>query len=555
MRRLMRVRKRKPLPVMVAGIFASFSISARLGAFKALFVALVMICCSASTIAQSREASVNFPTSGSGQAQSLFIRGVVALHNFWYEEAADIFRQAQRLDPNFAMAYWGEAMTYNHPLWAEQNLQNARRVLARLGADQAARADKASTAREKAYLGAIEILFGEGDKFARDVAYSRAMEKLSQEYSQDVEASSFYALSHLGTVRQGDVGFDKQAKAAAILEKIFESNPNHPGAVHYIIHAYDDPEHARLGLAAARRYAEIAALAPHALHMPSHIFVQLGMWDEVASSNEAAFKASDDWVKAKGLSITRRDYHSLSWMHYAYLQQGRYSKARELLAMMRRLAEVTDDYEMNRVYASIAAMYAIENGQEQSVALPGERYDEVAGVLLAKGVSGARNRNLVQAQKAAAALQALRAQNEARGNNYVALVYRINENEITASILAMDQPEKAGELLKETVALEARMDPPSGIPEPMKPSAELYGEILLQLKKPDLAAVQFEAVLQRMPNRSAAVIGAARAYATMGDQKSAAKYYSQFLNTWRLADPDLPQLLEARSFVSRSEAR
>src|ERR1700686_4665080 len=286
---------------------------------------------------QSSLGQVDFPTSGSEKAQAHFLRGVVALHSFWYEEALDEFREATKAEPDFMMGYWGEAMTYNHPLWSdEQQTADARKALEKVSDS------KRLTDRERAYLNGVKVLYGEGDKGARDKAYAVAMEKVYRDYPEDLEAACFYALSLLGSVNRGDRGFLRQMKAGAIALDVYQKKPNHPGAAHYIIHAFDDPDHAILALPAARRYALIAPEAHHARHMPSHIFLQLGMWQDAAAANESSWATSVAWVKRKNLAPRLRDYHSLHWLLYVYLQQGRYSKAEELLALARRqMAEGT----------------------------------------------------------------------------------------------------------------------------------------------------------------------------------------------------------------------
>src|SRR5688572_27942115 len=327
-----------------------------------MYRSLILICVLAISVTaqESQLGRVEFPTSGSPQAQAHFLRGLAALHSFWYEEAAEAFREATKVDPEFMMGYWGEAMTHNHPLWSEQDPTAARLVLSKIK-------DTAKlTERERAYLKAVKVLFGEGDKRARDTAYSAAMEKIYRAYPDDLDAAAFYSLSLLGLVRSDDKSYRLQARAGAIALDVYQKNSNHPGAAHYIIHAFDDPEHAILALPAARRYASIAPEAHHARHMPSHIFLQLGMWPEAAASNEAAWESSDAWMKRKNLSVSVRDYHSLHWLLYVYLQQGRYNKAEQLLTLMKKvMSESTYDnklrpgyYENN--YAHMAAAFIVE---------------------------------------------------------------------------------------------------------------------------------------------------------------------------------------------------
>ena len=257
-----------------------------------------------------RLGTIDFPTSGAPAAQAQFTRGVLLLHSFEYQDAAQAFRAAQRIDPAFALAYWGEALTYTHPVWNEQDGNAARAALLRLGPTPAARRAKALTPREQAYLDAVEILYGEGSKPARDTAYSLAMERLVARFPADREAKVFYALSLLG-LNQGVRDTATYLRAAAIVQPVFQANPNHPRAAHVLIHAYDDPIHASLGLAAARAYSKIAPDAAHAQHMTTHIFLALGMWDEVVSQNEIA--AGPDraaWAP----------HHYTEWLGYGYLQ-------------------------------------------------------------------------------------------------------------------------------------------------------------------------------------------------------------------------------------------
>ena len=223
---------------------------------------------------------VAFPNSGAAAAQEAFLTGLAQLHNFEYGPAAELFRKAQAADPGFAMAYWGEAMTHTHPVWMEQDAEAARAILQRLATTPEARLAKAKTDREKDYLRAIDILYGDGTKQARDLAYADAMDRLRRKYPDDVDAAAFTAVALLGTAHAGR-DFAIYMRAAAILEPLFPSHPKHPGIAHYLIHSYDDPIHAPLGLRAAREYSKIAPDAAHAQHMCSHIFVALGMWDAV----------------------------------------------------------------------------------------------------------------------------------------------------------------------------------------------------------------------------------------------------------------------------------
>jgi hypothetical protein len=225
-------------------------------------------------------------------------------------------------------------MCFNQTLWFNENLEKARAALARLAATRAARQGKAPTPREKGYLDAVERLFGDGDKTARNRAYADRMAELTRQFPDDDEAALFYALALLGTIPSGQRDPVTSQKAGSIATAILKKNPEHPGAAHYALHAFDDGEHAAMGLEAAHIYARIAPASSHARHMPSHVFLPLGMWDEAVASDESAFAASVARVKRLGLSMAQADFHSLSWLHYEYLQQGRFAKAREVMEIV-----------------------------------------------------------------------------------------------------------------------------------------------------------------------------------------------------------------------------
>jgi hypothetical protein len=246
--------------------------------------------------------TINFPTSAKPAAQAPFLTGVKGLYNFEFDIAAEAFRESQKADPGFALAYWGEAMSFNHPLWAQQDLPAARKVLDRLAPTAAARAAKAPAGKERDLIEAADVLFGAGDKLARDIAYADALKRIHAKYPKDDEIACLYALALLGTGRPGVSNARNAMQAAAIAQDIFQRNPKHPGAAHYIIHSFDDPDHAILSLNAARAYSKIAPSAAHALHMPSHIFVQLGMWDDVIASNVVAYKAAKTSIRCRGCS-------------------------------------------------------------------------------------------------------------------------------------------------------------------------------------------------------------------------------------------------------------
>jgi len=262
---------------------------------------------------EPRLGTIDFPTSAGPAAEAVFVRGVLYLHSFEYASAAEAFRAAQALEPGFALAYWGEAMTYNHPVWNQQDRAAALAALGRLGPTPEARQARAPTGRERGYLAAVERLYGpEEGKARRDTLYSEAMATLAAAYPDDAEAQAFYALSLLG-LSQGDRVVPTYMRAGAIALALLAQYPDHPGAAHYTIHSFDDPDHAPLGLPAARAYSRIAPGAPHAQHMTTHIFLALGMWNEVVSQNIiAAGPDSAKWTPG----------HYTQWLQYGLLQLG-----------------------------------------------------------------------------------------------------------------------------------------------------------------------------------------------------------------------------------------
>lgn len=506
---------------------------------------------------------LRFANSGSAPAQASFLRGVTALHNFQYEDALEAFREAQRIDGSFALAYWGEAMACNQTLWLNQDAGMARGALLRLGATKEVRAGKARTEREKAYLQAVEILFGEGERPTRDRAYADAMGRLASSYPDDLEALSFHALALMGTVarspalfREGSddahqhalVGSEVQGQVAAILQKVLARNPAHPGALHYLIHDYDDPAHARLALPAARAYAKVAPRSSHALHMPAHIFLQLGMWDDAAASDEASFAASEAWVERKGLPIGMRDHHSLSWLLYASLQQGRFRKAREALDIIRPAVDATGASNLKAILSEMRARYVVETRSFQDLATT--RDFGTSSELYAIGM-GAVDRGDAGVSGLALAELARRAGPRSPGVPGRRLDVAIMEKEL-AALLAVSQGrrEDATARMREAVALERQLPPPLGPPRPVQPASELFGEILLGMGRPREAAAEFARALSRWPNRSRTLLGLARASAALGDRDSARGFYRRLLRNWRTADPDLPELKEARRFLA-----
>ncbi len=270
---------------------------------------------------------IQFPNSGAPAAQQEFLRGVLLLYSFEYGAARDAFRAAEHTDPSFALAYWGDALTYDETLWQEEDVAGARKALDRLAPTPARRAAKAGTNRERMYLASVEELYGAGDKAQRDARYSAALQALVRRYPHDLNARTFYALSLLG-LSNGVRNIPDYMRAAAQAEEVLQVDPCHPGALHYLIHATDDPVHAVLGLQAARRLGEVAPEAEHAVHMPSHIYMALGMWNDVIRANLASIRV------ARANHMT--GYHQMMFLIYAYLQENERGQAEKWIRRIAR---------------------------------------------------------------------------------------------------------------------------------------------------------------------------------------------------------------------------
>ncbi|MBI4468002.1 MAG: tetratricopeptide repeat protein [Acidobacteria bacterium] len=504
---------------------------------------------------------IDFPTSGAAEAREHFLRGVLLLHSFEYDDAREEFRKASKLDPGFAMAFWGESMTYTHPLWNQQDLEGGKAALLRLASTSEARLAKAPTEREKDFLRAVEILYGEGDRNSRTRAYADSMAQVHARYPDDLEAAAFYALSILGTCTEGR-DIPAYMKAGAIAEEVYEKNRQHPGALHYMIHSYDDPVHAPLGLRPARIYAKVAPAAAHALHMPSHIFIPMGMWDEAAASNEASFAAGEERVRRKALRSDQRNYHALWWLEYGYLQQGRYRDARGLLAMVEEDAKKIGSRTTRVHLGYMAAAYAIETRQWNALSAAADTSGlglTSAGInLFARGMAAVKQGNFEAAskvlselwvrRKAEAGLHSPHAGHHGASSPQSSSdtqAVEVMEKELEALLrLKEGKPGEALALMQDATRIEESMSFDVGPPTIVKPSHELLGEMLLELGRPAEARVQFEAALARAPKRALSLLGLARAASGAGDRAAANECYAELKRVWHRADPDVSALKE-----------
>ena len=490
-----------------------------------------------------------------------------------YEDAIDAFRAAQKADPSFALAYWGEAMSFSQPLWFFEEVPQARAAMARLGSSAAARIAKAKTSREQGFIRAVEALFGPGDKTARHAQYASVMAKLAADHPSDDEAQTFYALALLATMPRGDDALPIRQRAGAIAETVFTRNPNHPGAAHYLLHAYDHGSLAGKALPAARAYAKIAPAASHALHMPAHVFLQVGFWDEAASSDEASWNASIAWAKRRGLPIISRDYHSLAWLQYEWTQQGRFSKTKEAIGFVDQALKAQDlktpspqglrsplhsgghgygeqseigrgstEAALRNDRGSMRARYIVESERWQE--MKGQTTFDNIEELFALGLSAV---NLADAPRVRVVIDEFRKASApgqpAELREQAEIMLRQME---ALDLFAQGQHNAALQMLDRAASLQARMPKPIGRPFPVKDVNELYGELLLQVGRSKEAIGRFDRVLARTPNRSRALLGLARAYRNAGDATNARAAYKRFLTNYRRADPGLAEVTEAR---------
>ena len=497
--------------------------------------------------------SFEFPTSASGEVQLHFLRGAAILHSFGWKQAIEQFHAAQEIDPNFAMAYWGESLAYNHPLNSQMDPTEPRKVLRRLGPNPAERLAKAPTEREKGFLSAVEILWGEGDQVARRTGYMNAMSRMYEEYPNDTEVATFYALSMLSTAGgTRDLSGRLNVKAGAIALNLFEHNPNHPGAAHYTIHSFDSPVNAPLALEAAYRFSEIAAAVSHAIHMPTHIFIQHGMWDLVSGNNERAYQAARDlWRVGDSMGDAT---HALDWGQYGDLQLGDYAKGRLWIDRIENMAAGRflegspqgpgGQGRPSGAVSLLKARYIIETEQWDARPITSE---SSMHELLATGMSAAHTGDDATVAEAEAALKAM-----AEGGNRNA---DIMAKEVGALLHAgMGHGDVATGLMYDAQAIVEAGAPPRGAASPLKPVHELYGEILLDVDRPADAIEKFETSLLRMPNRSLSLLGLARAYAATGNREMASDAYERLLDVWAGRD-SFDGFQEARRYLQATDQR
>jgi len=474
---------------------------------------------SAPSIKASAYGQISFEASGDPKAYPVFIEGLLMLHNFEYKDARKAFLRAQQIDPNFVMAYWGEALSHEHPLWNVLDLAAARAALDKLSASPEGRVAKAQTAREKAYIDSVNQLFGQGSDTERDYSYMRALKNLSQNYPNDLDARALYALSILAT-SHGGRDFTKYMQAGAITEEILDRNPTHPGALHYNIHSFDDPVHAPLGLRAARLYSDVAPAAVHALHMPAHIFFAVGDYNRASELNIRSFAASLDGIDIENQPITRGGYHSLTWLIYSQLQESKLKAAKENLAIIGNQLEQWGDSSARANYISSSAHYMIttQDWNDPLGALDIDTSDlrpyVQATDIYVKARRFIQLGEVEQARSLISNLPTASDSNDTRPALHVPYLTRL----VIEGLIEQQNgnAEAARNKLVKAADLEDSLSPSIGPPLPAQPSSEVLGDVLLEQGDYIAAMASYKRTLARFTNRARSLNGVRQARLQLG---------------------------------------
>ena len=497
---------------------------------------------------------VKFTNSCDPKVQPLLETGVAMLHSFWYSAGEQTFRDVLKQDPTCTIANWGiAAILMSNPLAgvgaspkaaavAQEAIDHARRIAPK-------------TQRERDYIEAVAAYyqdFSTRPERSRQESRAKAFEDLAARYADDDEARIFSALYIAGTQTQADQTYAAYLKAAAVLEKLFVKYPDHPGVAHYLIHSYDAPPIAKQGLPAARRYASIAPAAPHALHMPSHIFTRVGAWEDSAATNLRAAA-----VAIKGDEVNE-GYHASDYTVYAYLQLARDNDARRVMEDILKVTSDNPVLAFARIYA-IAAMparYALERGAwrdaMQLQPQPTKLLFPEAITHFARALGAARNGDIAAAEKDAAELARLHKELQDAKNNYWATEVEIQRLAVAGWLaLAQRKPDDALKFMRAAADLEDKNEKHIVTPGRVVPARELLGEMLLELKQPALALKEFEASHVREPNRFRGYDGAARAAEAAGDRRKAADYYAKLMELAKKADSSRPEIARARAYVAQ----
>src|SRR6266478_1351376 len=498
--------------------------------------------------------AVSFPTSCVQAAHAQFERGVALLHSFEYEQASKQFQEIEKNDPHCAMAYWGQAMSLYHQLWerpSKDNLKLGGELLAK------ARALNPATAREGDYVQALTIFFTDTDKLdhrRRAEAYAKAMQGVYQRHPQDREAAVFYALSLLASGSDDDPALTNAKAAVAILDKLFEEQPNHPGIAHYIIHSCDNPAMASLALPAARKYAGIAPASPHAVHMPSHIFARLGLWQDDINSNLAAIKIADQ-MATMHIHVMHHKMHSMDFLEYAYLQIGDDARAKGVVDAFAAIPDGTADPQFKDYFqfhkAMAPAMYAIERRQWKEALNQQPATNTPPHVQLiaywSRAIAAGHLRDANTAQDALKHGDQLIEATRKGDQPYLADSLKDTHDVMQAwADYASGKTAEAVTLLRSVADTEDKV----GKGETDLPVREMLADMLLDMQKPREALVEYETSLRTDPNRFNGLYGAAQAAEMTQQKEKAAAYYAQLLKNCDGIRSDRPELAQAKTLLA-----
>ena len=501
---------------------------------------------------------VVFPVSCNPAAQKRFEHAMAVLHSFWWEEGDRAFGDVLAADSTCAMAYWGIAVNAwgnpfaGGPVGAE--------ALAR-GTQAAARASAlpARSERERGFVAAAAALYRDAESVPNPVrlkAYADTMARLYRQFPKDLEVAISYSLSQIATAPKTDTTFAQQRRAIAILEPLYARHPDHPGLAHYVIHATDSPVLARLGLNAARRYAQIAPAAPHAQHMPSHIFVRLGLWNETIASNWKSYRAGADYAKAEGKPGAPEELHALDYAVYGYLQRGQDSAARAAVVEGRQVKTNTKSLVASYNRTAMAARVSLERGDWTAAAkfpTPAESLPPIATALarFTRAIGSARSGKAEAASPEVKALDSIAIALDEKGEPYWARVVRIKRDAAESWVrLASGDTVGALALAREAADSEEVTDKHPVTPAELIPARELEGDMLMLSGRFAEARAAYQATLARERNRARSIYGMARSAELAGDRRAATKDYREFLQLMARADRGRPEVAIARRAVS-----
>ena len=504
--------------------------------------------CSALGQQDDKLGKLSFPTSCDPKVQAEFERGVAMIHSYWFLIARRTFEGVLREDPNCAMAYWGIALDLlNNSLAVVPPRADAEAAWAAL---EKARAVGAKTQRERDWIEALSAYFRDHDKLPVNVrlaAYNNAMEQLAQRYTDDYEAQAFYALSLQASASPSDTTYANQLKSVAILEKLYDQNPQHPGVTHFIIHAYDYHPLAEKGIPAARRYATIAPAVPHARHMPSHIYSMVGLWEESIASNASALAIQPDY------------YHAADFSVYAHLQLAQDAKAKALMEKSIATADRGDrpvTFVNFTAKNAMSARYVLERSDwAGAAALPftSSQYPQPDSLIrFTRGLGMARTGDLAGAKAEIEAIKALRAALEKSNQSYWADRSEEQMLAISAWIaLKEGAPDQALRFMRAAADGEDGSVKHVAMENRLYPLRELFAELLLETGQPAAALSEFEAALKQTPNRYRAFLGIARAANAAGDRQKASEYYGKLVDLAKNADTERQEIREAKNFLAQ----